>query len=784
MYRILLVVLLVFLPHAAAGTPEGSLADYERLLEARYSGPIPVPPEGLRFQREEAEWTLESGTVRLLEPTSGGALTGLVFEGRGHFRMEIPDAQELAQLRRMAENPGLAGIDEPFTEMVLRTSTGLLTELSLAPPGSTYDTDSTATSRREVWLADQLLDADARVVGGLLMPGDGFLLADMKTESYDWLSYTFDDLRAEEVVIRQVDKGYAEEWVRLDRAADRRDDGSASRDQPRSIDVEHVDLAVDLRKTGKETGLSGLVVPRRAAITAELTFVSEVDGFLALPLVLRPYAEVSAVRDEDGTVLPFVRYAVGRDTRASDKSLFDDSLLVFLRRPLAAGETYRLSFDYEMEIINYVSGRSWYPGKPGRLTHDFHTATITITSRKKDEIRAMGERVEERAADKDVVQVWKVERPAQMVTFSFAKKFHEETVEREGVPRVTAFSMESGGANKTFNVAADVVNSLLYFNQLFGHPLEDDHLYVTSIFGNHGQSFDGFIHMSILTFDSESEGPSQLFRAHEVAHQWWGHRVISAGYRDQWLSEAFAEYSAMMFLEAAFPKKGKDYYQEIVEAYVGQMLGVVDDNRFAPYPLERNDRQRARVGPISIGYRAATATSPTGYFARSYYKGALVLHMLRTMLRGMTRSDEVFVKTLRDFVERQSGHPTTTDDFVAALNRNTPESLRRGVGDWKWFFDQWVHGTAIPTYEWSYQAASKPDADGKYVVQVEVNQSDVPETFRMFVPVEVGFGKDKSGQVLILVAGPETSAALPLPARPKTVELNPDGAVLARMRKM
>jgi len=40
-----------------------------------------------------------------------------------------------------------------------------------------------------------------------------------------------------------------------------------------------------------------------------------------------------------------------------------------------------------------------------------------------------------------------------------------------------------------------------------------------------------------------------------------------------------------------------------------------------------------------------------------------------------------------------------------------------------------------------------------------------------------------SGQVLILVAGPETSAALPLPAPPKTVEPNPDGAVLARVRK-
>src|SRR6185503_16390421 len=35
--------------------------------------------------------------------------------------------------------------------------------------------------------------------------------------------------------------------------------------------------------------------------------------------------------------------------------------------------------------------------------------------------------------------------------------------------------------------------------------------------------------------------------AHEVAHQWWGHEVGWESYRDQWLSEALANWSAMLY---------------------------------------------------------------------------------------------------------------------------------------------------------------------------------------------------------------------------------------------
>ncbi len=41
------------------------------------------------------------------------------------------------------------------------------------------------------------------------------------------------------------------------------------------------------------------------------------------------------------------------------------------------------------------------------------------------------------------------------------------------------------------------------------------------------------------------------FIAHETAHQWWGNIVAWRSYRDQWLSEGFAEYSGILYTDVS-----------------------------------------------------------------------------------------------------------------------------------------------------------------------------------------------------------------------------------------
>src|SRR5437763_14594575 len=116
-----LLLLTLALP-AAAQTAQSLRDDYDRLQHWRFrTEPVAVPAGGLTWTVEGATWRFESGRFWLEEPTSGGAVTGVVFEGKGRFQMAVPDAAELVQLRRFAKRPDLAAVDEGFSALVLRT---------------------------------------------------------------------------------------------------------------------------------------------------------------------------------------------------------------------------------------------------------------------------------------------------------------------------------------------------------------------------------------------------------------------------------------------------------------------------------------------------------------------------------------------------------------------------------------------------------------------------------------------------------------------------------------
>ena len=783
-YAVLGVLGVLVVP-AFAQSPETLRDDYKLLQSWRYrTAPLEVPAGGIRWSFGEASWTLESGRIRLAEPTSGGAVTGFVFEGQGRLRIAVPDPIELAQLRRFAGKPDLRAIDEPFTTLVLRSSSELPLEGITVPPAGGFGPHEIARERQESWLAMRLDDADARVVAALATPGDRYLLADAKTDGFGWLTYEYDGLRMEEIRVSRMNPNVAREevWLSLDRAEDRGQDG---RPVPKAwsppIDIEHVDVAVDLTKPARDPGWVHGVF--RTSLRFQPT--ARTDGARAVQLVLHPWARVTAVREE-GVDLPFLRDPTGTRTSSLDNRVHDDSLVVLLAAPLARGQARRLEVEYELDLLNYAPGRSWYPGVESgeTLLLDRHTARLELVTRKKHEIRAMGRREEGSGADgegKGERSVWIVDHPVKMLTFSFAEHFLEKRMERaEGLPQVVCFGPRVGSTseNKFWNVGADVVNSINYFQQLFASKLPSHQVYVTGIQGGHGQSFDGFIHMAEGSFDITRPGATELFRAHEVAHQWWGHLVGSASYRDVWLGEAFAEYSAMMFVEATM-KNGPALFQEIVKTSGEELNGSLKSgfSKFARPGVSLVNRAHGdRIGPIGHGWRANTGEAPTAYSSQVYTKGALVLHMLRGLLRDMTRSDQTFVNVLRDFIHTHQGGYPTTRDFQAVVAKHAP-------ADWSWFFDQWVYGTAIPSYRWSYSVAGTPNAQGKWVTTLKVRQSDVPAGFKMAVPVAADLADGRGGRLRVLVDEPEETFQLEFPEKPKSLVFNPGDEVLSKTKK-
>lgn len=769
---------------AASGLP--GAADYAALLEWRFADPgLRVPADGLAFEHDAALWRLESGEIVPMAPIAGGAVTGLLFSGRGEMRMTVPHEIERRHLARMSRRPVSGTLTVPFESLVLRTSEPSLAGDLVAAAGGdagslSYAPSDVAARVHRRWLTEQITDVDARVVVGLLTPGDRFLRVEMETDAFGRLIWEHDGLRREEVELTRLDRnGFAEVWVSHDRAEDRRPDGAPDGERRGVLDIRHLDVDIDL--TGRARSLragASRTRLRDASIRAELTFVPNVDGLRALPLQLSAWSEVLGVWDEGGRPLVHLRDNIGRRTRDLDKEVFDPSLVVLLAEPLAAGRPAKLVVEYEILLSNFGLGRSWYPDLADNY-NDHHTARLTVHTDDRYDVRAMGRRVEERTEDGVVTSVWAVDEPTKMVSFTYGNRYREKSFAIDGLPEVVSFGprvSQSIGGDMIHNVGADVVNSLHFFQWLFDDPLPVERLQVTGIAAGHGQAFRGFLHVADYTYTAEHTGVSELFRAHETAHQWWGHRVGWKSYRDQWLSESLAEYSAMMYV-AAMMKNGERHFQEILDAYRnmidGSMRGTFSRYR-RPWLDEFDDQRRERLGPICLGYRASNADMPQGYTVQAYYRGPLVIHMFREALRGLGDGDELFLAVLRRFVDDYAGKDATTADFVRTVNAVVP-------GDWTSWFDQWLCDNPRPTYTWSWEAA--PGPNGQWQVTLRATQEDVPPGFVMPVPVRLSFGRDRSGRYTAVMDAPEKTFTFSVPEKPTAIELAPRHSVIATVRK-
>jgi aminopeptidase N len=89
---------------------------------------------------------------------------------------------------------------------------------------------------------------------------------------------------------------------------------------------------------------------------------------------------------------------------------------------------------------------------------------------------------------------------------------------------------------------------------------------------------------------------------------------------------------------------------------------------------------------------------------------------------------------MQDFVKTYSGKAATTEDFKATVEKHmTPDMQTIGSGNMDWFFDEYVYGSALPTYGFTHSFEIGPDGD--VVLNFKITQSNVDDHFRMLVPI-------------------------------------------------
>jgi hypothetical protein len=711
----------------------------------------------LVLTRETGRLTLERGRLYLLTPV-GGRTVGAVFRGEGRFAYTPRTADEQAALRRFADTTAL---DAPLTEVVLLfadSTAAQLRALSFAAApipgdlaGDVHDFVGTLADTHE-----GSFDGD---VMGPFLNGDttGLFVAWVKRARGDPVRFQFDP--------------EIHEAVQLYRPVSRRRWGGAwalvtenppATPLPRSAGVwRHRDrlrvphYRLDVRLT------EAVSANLRLAATAVLTLVAEEPVGPWLRFRLHEKLEADSARFGPGDAAPLFK---------ADE---DGDLWVRAPRRLARGDSLELTIAYHGDIIDRFAdfffiapSADWYPANG--QGQELATFDATYHSPARYPLVSVGERGDSTIAGGVRTTRWVTREPTTHARFNLGL-FERFPVHNEGAPPLEVFWSDDAhralrraaaaeGAilveqrNMRQAVATDISNALALFGSLFG-PAPFDHFAVTEIPYGEGVSFPGMIDLSWSTFqNTEEDGFDEMFRAHEVAHQWWGIGVQPGSYRDAWLSEGMAELTGLWYLQAQ--RRHNTEYYKFLDRYRSDILAL-----------------RADAGPISAGFRNSTPDVPRGYDVMIYRKGAWVLHMLRAMLLdlGSMRGDR-FTALLRDYYRTFRGGVATTEDFQVLAERHVGAPL-------DWFFAEWVRGTAIPTYHVAW--TSVPAEGGRFAVRLRVTQEGVPDDFEMPVIVAVDLGGQRTARFRVRVRGARGEYTSPLlPSEPRDLVFNDLHSVL------
>ena len=216
--------------------------------------------------------------------------------------------------------------------------------------------------------------------------------------------------------------------------------------------------------------------------------------------------------------------------------------------------------------------------------------------------------------------------------------------------------------------------------------------------------------------------------AHEVAHQWWAHRVIGADMQGStMLSESLAQYSSLMVLKH---KYGADQMRKFLKYELDMYLAGRAAEKVAEEPLGKVEDQ-----PY-IHYR----------------KGSLVFYALQDYI-GEDRLDAFLRQFLIDKGFQQPPY-TTSKDFVDALGKALGPKWRPLLDDFFWkitLFDDRM-----------LDASAKKLPDGRYAVTMKVHAGmayadgkgkETPAAPN--IPIEIGVfaaspGDGKDGKPLYL----------------------------------
>jgi aminopeptidase N len=229
--------------------------------------------------------------------------------------------------------------------------------------------------------------------------------------------------------------------------------------------------------------------------------------------------------------------------------------------------------------------------------------------------------------------------------------------------------------------------------------------------------------------------------SHELAHQWYGDLITCREWAHTWLNEGFATYFQALWTEY---DKGTD---EFLYDMLGKARSAIKGGKKLPIV------HRAYKGPWEQ------------FDARSYPKGAWVLHMIRRSL-----GDEIWWECVRHYTRKYAHACVETGELRRVIEEVSGRSFER-------FFYDWTERPGHPEVEVQHRW----NEDQK-LAEVRVRQTQKSGSAFHF-PLTIEY-RDPALAVTYEVKQKDTRYFVPLPKRPSMIRVDPDHAVLMELKEV
>lgn len=775
------------------------------------------------FDLEDMHFALKEGTISFLQPV-GGHVTGAMFVGDGEVLLVPPDQGERASLALFTK---AAVLEEGFQTAYLRFFDDQLAkelEAYLRPPD-----DPNAFANQWAPIVKNLAETDALRLLTLLTNTTAarkpaqFLHARVSSRQRGTFDLIFDSDAPEQVNAGQVSYAssgtFYDSWLSFVMRSRRQHDSQEQQVKEDPVVIPKVEVSARVHP------------PDSLEATAQVSLVPRQAGLRTVIFELSRYLKASSITS-DGQPLSFIQNEALAGTELARRG--NDVVAVLFPEPLPQGKTVQVKFAYAGSVLSDAGGGllrvgargTWYPSF-GLQMSDFE---LEFRCPQEWTLLATGKQQSVRTENGEQISHWKTERPIPVAGFNLGHYVQEHA--QAGSATVESYASRS--VERSFPVRSEVIapnnlpvwngrqpqqrfnvpppvpstptpsnlalkvaqNSAKTIQFLSGRigPFPYSSLALTQMPGNSSQGWPGLVFLSSYVFVPEQQRPrlpdeefdrilfNDLMLAHETAHQWWGDAVLWSGYRDQWISEALANYCAMLSLEAEHPAE----FRAILSFYRKELASK-----------NANGEERGQAGPVTLGQRLVSSHFPQGYEDIAYGRGTWLMHMLREMLRDSehkqsasvarsprqrTRagegSDDLFFTVLRNIQTRYAGKQLSTRALQQAFEEVLPKNLQ--FEDHKsldWFFEGWVRGTAMPTY--ALQEVKISLRTGKPIASGTLLQKNAPDSLVTAVPIYASM-TDGTLRFLsrVFADGEETTFKLPVPAGTKKLVIDPEQTLL------